>query len=65
MSPALKHRVKPHVGRFLSNTGVTQLMAVAAVPVLAAVGIAVDHTRAASRPLLDATALMLSREKTA
>lgn len=54
--------------RFLMNTrgGVAPLMAVVAVPVLAAVGMAVDYTRANSaraafQVSLDATALMLSK----
>jgi uncharacterized protein YegL len=54
--------------RFLSNTrgGVAPLMAIVAVPVLAAVGMAVDYTRAndartAFQVSLDATALMLSK----
>ena len=54
--------------RFLSNTrgGVAPLMAIVAVPVLAAVGMAVDYTRANSartafQVSLDATALMLSK----
>ncbi|HEY7229801.1 MAG TPA: pilus assembly protein [Pseudolabrys sp.] len=54
--------------RFLSNTrgGVAPLMAVVAVPMLAAVGMAVDYTRAnaartAFQISLDATALMLSK----
>ena len=57
------------LARFLSNTrgGVAPLMAVVAIPVLAAVGMAVDYTRAnaartAFQVSLDATALMLSRE---
>ena len=57
------------LARFLSNTrgGVAPLMAVVAIPVLAAVGMAVDYTRANSaraafQVSLDATALMLSRE---
>ena len=56
------------LARFLSNTrgGVAPLMAVVAVPVLAAVGMAVDYTRAnaartAFQVSLDATALMLSK----
>jgi len=57
------------LARFLSNTrgGVAPLMAVVAIPVLAAVGMAVDYTRAnaaraAFQTSLDATALMLSRD---
>ena len=60
------------LARFLSNTrgGVAPLMAVVSIPVLAAVGMAVDYTRANSaraafQVSLDATALMLSREAAA
>jgi len=60
------------LARFLSNTrgGVAPLMAVVSIPVLAAVGMAVDYTRANSaraafQVSLDATALMLSRESAA
>src|SRR5581483_1100852 len=56
------------LARFLMNTrgGVAPLMAMIAVPVLAAVGMAVDYTRAnaarsAFQVSLDATALMLSK----
>ena len=56
------------LARFLSNTrgGVAPLMAVVAIPVLAAVGMAVDYTRAnaartAFQVSLDATTLMLSK----
>lgn len=56
------------LARFLSNTrgGVAPLMAVVAVPLMAAVGMAVDYTRAnaartAFQVSLDATALMLSK----
>ncbi len=55
--------------RFLKNTrgGVAPLMAVVAVPVLAAVGMAVDYSnanasRTAFQVALDATALMLSKD---
>ena len=57
------------LARFLSNTrgGVAPLMAVVSIPVLAAVGMAVDYTRANSaraafQVSLDATALMLSKD---
>jgi hypothetical protein len=60
------------LARFLSNTrgSAAPLMAVVAIPVLAAVGMAVDYTRAnaaraAFQTSLDATALMLSREAAA
>ena len=56
------------LARFLANTrgGVAPLMAVLAVPVLAAVGMAVDYTRinaarTAFQVALDATALMMSK----
>jgi Flp pilus assembly protein TadG len=56
------------LARFLSNTrgGVAPLMAVVAIPLLVAVGIAVDYTRAnaaraAFQVALDSTALMLSK----
>jgi Flp pilus assembly protein TadG len=56
------------LARFLTNArgGVAPLMAVVAVPVMAAVGIAVDYTRinsarTAFQVALDATALMMSK----
>ena len=56
------------LARFLANTrgGVAPLMAVLAVPVLAAVGMAVDYTRinaarTAFQVALDATARMMSK----
>ena len=57
------------LARFLKNTrgGVAPLMAVTAIPILAAVGMAVDYTnanaaRTAFQVALDATALMLSKD---
>jgi hypothetical protein len=56
------------LARFLTNTrgGVTPLMAVVAVPLMASVGIAVDYSRinaarTAFQVALDATALMMSK----
>lgn len=56
------------LARFLSNArgGVAPLMAIVAVPLMAAVGMAVDYTRVnaartAFQVSLDATALMLSK----
>ena len=56
------------LARFLTNArgGVAPLMAVVAVPVMAAVGMAVDYSRVnadrtAFQVALDATALMLSK----
>jgi len=57
------------LARFLSNTrgGVAPMMAVVAIPLLVAVGIAIDYTRAnaaraAFQIALDSTALMLSKD---
>ena len=57
------------LARFLKNArgGVAPLMAVVAVPVMAAVGMAVDYSRVnaartAFQVSLDATALMLSKD---
>ena len=56
------------LARFLTNTrgGVAPLMAVMAVPIMAAVGMAVDYSRinaarTAFQVALDATALMMSK----
>ena len=57
------------LARFLSNArgGVAPLMAVVAVPLMAAVGMAVDYSRVnaartAFQSALDSTALMLSKD---
>jgi Flp pilus assembly protein TadG len=57
------------IGRFLGNRdgGVAPMLAIAALPLLGFVGAAVDYSRAASartamQAVLDATALMLSRD---
>jgi Flp pilus assembly protein TadG len=54
--------------RFLKNCqgGIAPVMAITALPLMAAVGVAVDYTRASAahtafQNALDATALMLSR----
>src|SRR5215472_17146481 len=59
------------LARFLTNArgGVAPLMAVIAVPVMAAVGMAVDYSRVnaartAFQSALDATALMVSKDAT-
>ena len=63
-----QHWVSRMLARFLKNArgGVAPLMAVVAVPVMAAVGMAVDYSRVnaartAFQVSLDATALMLSK----
>ena len=64
-----QHWVSRMLARFLTNArgGVAPLMAVVAVPVMAAVGMAVDYSRVnaartAFQVSLDATALMLSKD---
>jgi len=64
-----QHWVSRMLARFLTNArgGVAPLMAVIAVPVMAAVGMAVDYSRVnaartAFQVSLDATALMLSKD---
>jgi Flp pilus assembly protein TadG len=64
-----QHWVSRMLARFLKNArgGVAPLMAVVAVPVMAAVGMAVDYSRVnaartAFQVSLDATALMLSKD---
>src|SRR5262249_47833506 len=63
--------VKPHVSPFSDKCpcGVAPLMAVSAVPIMAAVGMAVDYSRVnaartAFQSALDATALMVSKDAT-